>query len=137
MAYAFGEGKVNVWSPRKEPMPQEVREGLLDPFQTKSAWNSSFERAILKGVFKMDIPANEFHDPMVGARYLSMPGYLENVGKILKLDQSEAKMKEGTKLIQLFCGAAIQGGEQTLFGISEAAYYDWNTHPAEWSLFEE
>ena len=137
MGYAFGEGKVKVWSPRKSPMPDDAREALESPFITKIAWNSTFERAILKYVLGIDVPINEFKDPMVNARYLSMPGYLEDVGAILKLDQKHAKMEGSSKLIKLFCTAAVQGGEEGLFGVSQDAYFDWNTNPIEWSQFEE
>lgn len=138
MAYAFGDRKVQVWAPRKDPeMPKDVREALDDPFVVKKAWNSAFERSILKFVLGIDVPIWEFDDPMVNARYLSLPGYLEDVSTILKLDQDEAKMSEGGRLIKLFCTAVIRAGEQTLFGVTENAYHDWNTHPTEWALFEE
>lgn len=137
MAYAFGENKVKVWSPRKEPMPTEAREALSDPWIVKHAWNATFERAILKYVLGLDVPISEFVDPMVCARYLSMPGYLEDVGAILKLKREESKMVEGSKLIKLFCTASVKGGEEGLFGVTQDGYYDWNTHPEEWALFEE
>lgn len=138
MAYAFGDRQVRVWSPKKDPkMPADVYEALHDPFITKAAWNASFERSILKHVLGIDVPVQEFRDPMVNARYLSMPGYLEDVGAILKLDNTQAKMANSGRFIKLFSAAAIQGGEEGLFGVTETAYYDWNTNPKEWAEFEE
>src|SRR6185312_9744945 len=96
MAWAINDGRVHLWQPHKDgPMPAEAREALEDPFVSKVAWNATFERSILFRCKNLWVPYEEWRDPMVHARYLSMPGSLEDVGHIVKLKQNEAKVAEG------------------------------------------
>jgi len=134
-AYAEGDQKVKLWQPHLEPLPAELREALEDPFVTVCAWNAAFERSLSKYVLGIDKPAAEWFDPMVGARYLSLPGSLEDVGDILGLPDSQKKMEEGNRLVKLFTEPASLGGTETLFGISKTSYHDWNSDPADWQLF--
>lgn len=136
-AYAEGEQRVRLWQPHLGPMPAEIREALDDPFLPKAAWNAAFERGICKYRLGADVPTAEWLDPMLRARYLSVPGKLEDAGPILGLKDSEIKSREGTRLINLFCSPVIAGGKETLFGLTTAAFHDWNTHPADWDLFCE
>lgn len=137
-AYAFGEGKTKLWQPHLEPeMPTDLREALLDPFTQVAAWNCTFERAILKYVLGIDKPIQEFVDPSVQARYLSIPGSLAQAGKILGLKEDQAKDKDGDRLIALFCEPTCKGGEEGLFGTTQAGFRDWTTDPADWELFCE
>lgn len=135
-AYAFGEGKVKLWQPHLQPeMPSDLRDALVDPFTQAVAWNATFERAILKYVLGIDKPIEEFIDPSIHARYLSIPGSLEDAGKVLKLSDSDAKIKDGKRLISLFCEPTSVGGEEGLFGTTQAGFRDWTTDPADWDLF--
>jgi DNA polymerase len=137
-AFAVDDRPIRVWEPLEEPMPAELEDHLLDPFCQKKAWNSSFERLILKHLLSIDIPVAEFDDPMIRCRYLSMPGYLEDAGNILGIAPTEAKMaEEGKRLIKLFCEPAVRGGEQGLFGVTKTGYNDKYTHPADWNKFRE
>ena len=74
-AYAEGDHTPRLWQPHLDPkMPGELREALEDPWVVVHAWNASFERAISKFVLKIDKPIQEWRDPMVNARCLSLPG---------------------------------------------------------------
>ena len=135
-AFAEGDNRVQLWQPHLGPMPNELHDALTDPWVEIHAWNCSFEKAITKFVLGIDKPICEWRDIMVLARYMSLPGSLEEAGRILEL-KDLAKLDTGSKLISLFCEPKIAGGEAGLFGVTKPAYYDWNTHPDEWAQFCE
>lgn len=136
MAFSMKKGEVHLWQPHLLPtMPDGLEHALRDPSVTLSAFNSAFERYILQYVLGITIPASRFIDPQVGARYLSMPGDLDEVSDILGLPAHLAKDKRGDELIKLFCepqAAKKKRGEAQ-------TYYkaDWNSHPEEWKAFRE
>lgn len=137
-AYAFGDRAPKLWQPHLDPkIPAELEDALCDPMCQVWSWNAAFERAVTKYVLGIDKPVEEFRDPMLMARYLSLPGALDASGEILGLGTELAKIKDGDRLIKLFCEAESEGGEETLFGISEPAFRDWRTHPRDWALFAE
>lgn len=136
-AYAYDDGPVSLWETHKGPVPDDLREGLEDPFVTKVAWNARFEREIARLKLGLEIPWNEFLDVKVWAAYMSVARSLGESSEIFGLPQDQAKMKEGKQLIQLFSMPATMGGEDTLFGVSEPSFHDWNTRPAEWHTFGE
>jgi DNA polymerase len=135
-AYAFNDLAPKLWQPHLSPeMPKDLKDALLDPFMQVWSWNTSFERQVTKHVLGIDKPIEEWRDPMCNARYLGLPGYLEDAGKILGLKDSQAKIKDGSRLIKLFCEPVDSGGRETLFGISEPTFNSWHTHPKDWELF--
>lgn len=137
-AYAFGDGKPKLWQPHLNPqIPEDLEEALSSPFSQVWSWNAQFERAITKQVLKIDKPIEEWRDPMCNARYLSLPGSLEAVGEILGVTDSQAKIKDGKRLIKLFCEPEDAGGEETLFGTSLPTFRNWRTDPTDWRLFGE
>lgn len=136
LGWAIDESRVNLWQPHLDSkMPQELVDNVLDPFQAKSSWNVSFERGVFKHILGMDVPLNEWRDPMIQARSLSIGSQLSVASKILGLGEDEAKMAEGTRLKNLFCMPQSLGGKETLFGISKATFRDWTTDKDDWSLF--
>jgi DNA polymerase len=134
--YSFDKGPVQIWKPYEGPMPDELVDALTDPFVIKYAFNCAFERLITKFVVGIDVPISEWRDIQVMARYYSLPGSLEDVSEILGLGMDTAKIHDGKRLIKKFCVPFIEGGEQTLFGESEAAFKDHRTDPDDWKLFE-
>lgn len=137
-AFAFGDHKPKLWQPHLNPtIPAELEDALLDPFVQCWSWNASFERAITKHVLGLDKPIQEFRDPMCNARYLSLPGSLDAAGEILGLGENLAKIKDGKRLIKLFCEPEDAGGVEGLFGLSEPTFRTWATDPVDWKLFCE
>lgn len=135
-AYAFEDRQPKLWQPHLDPkIPDDLYDALTDPFCTIWSWNASFERAISKYVLGLDKPIEEFRDPMVNARYMSLPGKLEDAGEILGLTEESAKIKDGKRLIKLFCEAEDEGGTDTLFGVSQPTFRNWATDPSDWKLF--
>lgn len=130
-----GSPVVQLWEPYLGTMPQILRDTLVDSDVTISAFNSAFERYILQYVLGITIPAKRFIDPQVGARYLSMPGDLDEVSTILGLPEHLAKDKRGETLVKLFCEPQLAKKKRGEF----QTYYkaDWATHPEEWRAFGE
>lgn len=116
-----------------EPMPDLLRERLLDPQQIISAFNSTFERYITKFKIGIDIPVERWSDPQPSCRYLSLPGSLDEASEILGLAPEFAKDKRGEQLIQLFCKPKRRKKKDT----GPVQYNDWNSHSAEWEEFVE
>lgn len=138
-AYAFGEGPINLWKCLEQPMPDDLREGLLDPWQTIIAHNSSFERTAFRTLLGITIPVERFDDTMIRARYLSLPGSLEKIGNILDIQSkklTEFFIKDES-MVGLFCIPLRVGGYETLFGLEPTTYRDKDTHPKEWDKFCE
>lgn len=132
MAYAFDEGEVKIWFPT-EPMPAPLRTAFDNPRVQIAAFNSAFERYALQYKLATTIPASRFEDPQPSARYLSLPGNLDECSEILGLPQDMAKDKEGKRLINLFCKPVRlkkKRGQPQEWGRNDAT-----THPADWALF--
>lgn len=131
LAWAYDDEDVELWEPHLGPMPARLREGLDDPNIQLAAWNSAFERYVFNFVIKMLLPIERFVDPQASARYLSLPGSLEDVGKILGLPQDLQKDKEGKRLIHLFSEPQIKRRK----GEATTSVRDWNTDPEDWKKF--
>jgi len=134
-SYAFDDNPVNLWQPHLAELPKDLKEAFHDPSVLIYGWNVSFEKAITAWILGIDLPIQRFRDVMSMARYLSLPGSLAECGKVLGLSQDEKKMAEGKKLLRMFSLPSKLGGEETLFGISETVYKNWNSHPREWQMF--
>jgi DNA polymerase bacteriophage-type len=130
--YAIDNGPIHIWE-GKGKFPTEDTFGTWFDSDIVS-WNSTFERYILKYVLKINLPLEKFTDPMIQARHLSMPGKLERVCQILQLPEGKL---DGDKLKNLFCYPAHPGGVETLFGLSEPRFNDYDSHPTEWKEFIE
>lgn len=130
-------GETYLWCPHKGPMPEALRIYLEMTNVVKIAWSASFEHGALKQLLGIDVPWDQWMDAMVWARHLSLPGKLGDCGKALGLPEDKAKKKEGKALIKFFSAPYKLGGEDTLFGIAQPEFHDWNTHPKEWKTFEE
>jgi DNA polymerase len=134
-AFCFGDGPVTLWSPHLSSMPQELWGAFHNPKVKIYAWHSPFERLITEFCLGITIPPNRFIDPNINARYISLPGYLDECGEILKIPQDKQKMAEGERLKKMFCIPAKAGGQDTLFGISKPIFRDHETDPKDWELF--
>jgi len=145
LAWAIDEGPIHLWQKHIDgQFCSELRDALTDPHVIKSAWNTAFERNVLQYIFRTIVPVEQWEDPMIQARFMSMPGYLEDVTKILGMT-GEAKMSWGTKadpgeaqkLITMFCEPAVAAKDTPLFGPMPAWFHDWDSNPVEWERFGE
>lgn len=135
LGWAIDNEPAQVWEPRNGPMPSELEDRLRDPSVELAAFNSTFERYIAKFKLGVDTAIERYQDPQASARYLSLPGDLEDVSTILGLPDDLAKDKEGKRLIDLFSKShkkRKKKGEE-----AEEYFPDWTTHPEEWAKFVE
>ena len=101
-AYSFDGGETQIIDlAQGEKLPAEVEEAIFDVSVTKTAYNANFERTCLSKHFGRYIPPESWHCSAVQAAMLALPRSLEDVGRVLGLD--EQKMKEGKELIKYFC----------------------------------
>src|ERR1700677_64893 len=136
LSWAIDQEDVEVWQMRLGPMPTRLREQLDDSAVDIIAYNSTFERYMLNFKLGFNLPISRFQDPQASARYLSLPGALDDVSVILGLPHNQAKDKRGKALIQLFCVphklTKKKKGEEAVMG-----FFDWTSHPTEWDEFVE
>ena len=101
-AYSFDGGETQIIDlAQGEKLPAEVEDAIFDVSVTKTAYNANFERTCLSKHFGRYLPPESWHCSAVQAAMLALPRSLEDVGRVLGLD--EQKMKEGKELIRYFC----------------------------------
>lgn len=137
LGWALGDEEVELWEPRFGSMPAELQAAISNSKIKKLAWNFPFEHNIAKHVLGIDIPFEQAIDAMIYGRHLSLPGSLEAAGNALGLPFDQLKKSEGKRLIKKFSEPYHKGGEETLFGISEPQFHNWEDEPADWKLFGE
>jgi DNA polymerase len=135
LAWAYDQEPVEVWEIiRDNPMPDKLRKGFNDSKQTLGAFNSTFERYVSKRL-GFDIPIERWEDAQPSARYLSLPGNLQDVSSILGLPVDLAKEKDGKRLLDMFSKPSKRKKKR---GESVEYYYrNWITDPDEWLRFVE
>ena len=101
-AYSFDGGETQIIDlAQGEQFPEDVVDAIFDVSVTKTAYNANFERTCLSKHFGRYLPPESWHCSAVQASMLALPRSLEDVGRVLGLD--EQKMKEGKELIRYFC----------------------------------
>jgi DNA polymerase bacteriophage-type len=135
LAWARNKTPTQLWTP-DQSMPAELHESILNPAILKVAWYATFERTILRHVLGIGVPIEEWRDPMILARCLSMPGKLKRVCQILKLSAEEAKIADGERLLHIFSEPNGEEGEETLFGVN-SGFNEGIDHPKDWELLKE
>lgn len=135
MAFACNAALPEMWFPDQEAwangfghskLPEHIEFMIRKSEIMKAAFNCEFERTILKHVLKIETPVSAWRDPMISARYASIAGNLEFVGKVLGIPEDKAKLATGKKLIRLFCEPNKKG-----------EFNNAQTHPEEWADFVE
>lgn len=131
-AYAIDTGPVSVWDATANPEPPA---DLVDAVkQCDEYWfhNSMFDRVVLKwalpDLYKL-MPEHKWRDTLVQALSHGLPGKLDTLCEIFKLDASDAKDKRGKQLIRMFCMPQPKN--------SKLRRKTRETHPAEWAEFIE
>lgn len=136
--YAFNDSPVYVVDlANGAKLPQELINLLLNPEVILFAQNSMFDRTVLtRGNIFKDRPdivkaisdPNRWRDSMVIAYAHSLKGGLGDLCEIFKLDNDQAKDKEGKALVQLFCKPRPK--------TSKIRRATSKTHPEEWDKFK-
>ena len=136
-AYALDDGPVKVWDlTTGAPMPADLEASLEDENVEIVFQNSMFDRSVFRLATnsppllrKVGDQIHRWRDTMVQALAHSMPGGLEKLGEVLKLDQDKRKLEIGKTLVRLFCippAKNMKRGRATR-----------ETHPAEWQQFAD
>ena len=94
LGYSFGKQRC-LWEPHLGPMPKELYEAITNPLTILVAWHSQFERLILWKVLSIKTEIDQWIDPMIRARYCSLPGALEKAAKSVesRLDRALELLK--------------------------------------------
>jgi DNA polymerase bacteriophage-type len=125
MAWACNDALPQMWFPHEGPLPEHLEMMFRRPEIQKAGFNGTqFERGLLREKLGIATHVRDWDDPMINARYASISGNLEFVGKVLGLGEDKAKLATGKKLIKLFCEPNKKGDFNTHL-----------THPIEWAEF--
>jgi DNA polymerase bacteriophage-type len=116
-AYATGDGPIAA-----EPFDAAVLQPLIDSADTVVAHNGGLFDRVQLARHGVTIPVEKLHDTMAIAYQHSLPGSLDTLAGVFRLETS--KDKEGKRLIRLFCVPNKKG----VFATPE-------THPEDWRRF--
>ena len=130
LAWAIDDEPVEIVSfAEGEKAPCRLREALRDPTVIKRAWNAAFEKAILKHVFGILIPHEQWRCMMVLAYSLALPGSLDAAGAVVDLPADKRKLARGKTLIRRFCKPRKPTKNKPW------EWCDHTTDPDEWAEF--
>lgn len=110
-AYSFDNGPVKFWDKYAHTIgqtsvptdtPAEVLEAFNDKKTLIVAHNAAFEFCLFKYAAKTPINPAQLMDPMIQAYYLSFPGQLDKIGKIIGVAADAQKDSGGKALIRRF-----------------------------------
>ncbi|MFD3768906.1 DNA polymerase, partial [Paenibacillus lactis] len=130
-AYAWDDEPVTVIDFTDfEELPGDVLKALTDPRIIKTAFNANFERTALAKHLGVPMPPEQWHCSSVHALTMGLPGDLDGVAKVLKVDQQ--KDSAGKALIKYFstpCKPTKANGGRT----RNLPYHD----PVKWQQYKE
>lgn len=104
-------------------------EALEDPSVEIWAHNSMFDRNVLRYHTGLELPIFRWRDTLVQAYTNALPGGLDKLCEIFKIDEDQAKLKDGRRLVHLFCKPRPMN-----LKLRRATHV---THPDEWQRFVE
>lgn len=127
-AFAWGEGEKQVWDMPAGYFGLEDIQRQINEAERVVFHNAQFDLAVLRqnGI---TIPIEKVHCTMTQALAHGLVGKLEQLCDVLKVPQDKAKIKDGKKLIQLFCKPGAKNAK-----IKRATS---ETHPDKWAQFIE
>lgn len=131
VAYALDDGAVRVWDRTAEELHDELYYAMQDADEVY-AHNAQFDKAIHNGPAQAALPRIELERwrcTMALAMSHALPGKLDNLCQVLRVPSDMSKIKEGTKLIQLFCKPQAAN--------RKVRRPNGTTHPAEWARFKD
>lgn len=130
-AYAFGDEEVQVIDlANGEELPERVASALTDNGITKTAFNAQFERVAINKYF--NIETTNWECTMVKAWSLGIGGGLENVGRVLGVEEDKQKLMTGKNLIRLF---SVDRKPSKANGYKNV--FTKEDKPEEWEQFKE
>lgn len=130
IAYAIDQGPVQVWDVTAGGRCPADLEHALRHADEVWAHNAQFDKAIHLGPKQAHLPRVElprWRCSMALAMSHALPGGLDNLCTVLGVDGDMAKLKDGKKLISLFCSPQPANRK-----VRRATR---ETHPEEWARF--
>lgn len=129
--YALADGPAKVWDATCEPVPAELDKVLRDE-ATRFVFHNGmqFDSVVLSHVLpQYDWSPKRIIDSMVIAYEHGLPGALADLCKVFGLAESESKMADGSRLVNLFC-KPLPSNWKDRRATKE-------NRPADWDLFKE
>lgn len=128
VTWAVDDGPVQYWDRTADvELPYLLRSALTSDV-TVLAHNAIFDRTVLDHErITSHVPIKNWRCTMVQALSHGLPGGLDDLCEIFKVDHDKAKIKDGKRLIQLFCKPRPKNSK-----IRRATR---ETHPEEWTRF--
>lgn len=100
-AYSFDDGPIEVLDFTKgDYLTSELHSAIWDPNVLKTAWNASFERAVIHRFFDRYCPPEQWKDTMVTAAMCGLPLSLGEAAKAMNMEQQKDNI--GKTLIRYF-----------------------------------
>lgn len=154
ITWALDDEDVLVWDRTADKrMPDYLQYLLFDTDEAITAHFAMFDRNVLRlGDMRLELPITRWRCNMVRAMAHSLPGGIGPLGDVLGLREDEQKIKDGKRLINLFCRPqpfkfAYQrkhfSSKKEYDAAKAAAAAVWpgratrDTHPEEWQRFLE
>ena len=135
LAYALDQDEPKLWLPHLEPMPDDLRQNLLNPEIKKGAWNYNFEKDIFEFVLGIIIPQSLWVDPSVLCAYMSLPIGLHRAGEALSIHGKKIHITGDNRPVKMF-GEQSKATKKMIKNGSPAYYFkDWNSHPEQWAVY--
>ena len=136
LAYAFDEAEPKLWKIwLGESMPDDLREGLLDPNTLKCAWNFNFEKDITEFRLGIRIPLEQWFDPSTICAYMSLPIGLDRASKALGLVEKKIHQVGNKRGVKLFSEPSKATKKMIKNGSEPEYFKDWNSHPEDWQIW--
>ena len=114
-----------------EFLPPLLIEMLADPGTQKIAWNAPFEIAVLLHRFGIHTSYGHWFDPVIFARYLTLPATLAGCSAALGLEVQ--KDTRGKRLLRMFSQPARATAKQIKDGLPSAYWRDAASDPEDWA----
>ena len=102
--WAVGNGPVHVWDAYSNPrQPEQLANDLSRPHATFVAHNAPFDHEALEDLLLFFTDCDRWVCTRAQAYSAQLPGALDTLCEALGVPQEYAKIKDGKRLIQLFC----------------------------------
>lgn len=128
VSWAIDYGPAKVWDATDGSRVPEDLLWMLEECDELWAHNAFFDRTLLAGEplhLERLVPLHKWRCAMALALSHGLPGGLDKLGEIFKIDADKRKL-DGKDFIKLFCVAKKDG-----------SFNDRRSHPAEWKEFKE
>jgi len=114
IAYAFDNDPVQIIDVASgDEIPDDFARALTSKSVIKCAFNAAFERVCLENYYKVDIHPSQFECTMIKSAYLGLPLSLDQVAKVLKLQEQKADGKALIRYFSMSCKPTKQNGMRT------------------------